>query len=181
MDSRLSLRKLTGHHLTSAISLITFTGSCNLACNWSCGGISINSSYYESILNLVRATFIIFCMSLSHKDPLQTANRFDRFGMSNLSKQSKCKSIVKIVYFNCSQCISWLLHKDITVLIRNRARICEYSILFSLSRKEGYIHNLPTKSKFHILPNHLYDYWSRGTTKKEVVAILGYQKTVGWY
>lgn len=97
--------------------------------------------------------------AFSHKPPRQTSNQFDRFGMSKLSKPSKCKSVDKMVskppYFFYGNVVnvshdSWA--KVSQFLYAIEPEFVNTQFFSALSRKEGYIHNLPTENRFHILP-----------------------------
>ncbi|XP_059642405.1 probable inactive DNA (cytosine-5)-methyltransferase DRM3 isoform X2 [Cornus florida] len=105
------------------------------------------------------AQFSSFRRPAPQREVNRKAGRPDAFGLSKLSKPKSCRSIdqmvAKLPYFFYGNVMNltqecWL--KISQFLYAIEPEFVNTRFFSALSRKEGYIHNLPTENRFHILP-----------------------------
>jgi hypothetical protein len=109
-------------------------------------------------------------------------------GSSNLFKANPCKSVDRMVakppYFFYGNTVnvshdSWA--KISQFLYALEPEFVNTQFFSALSRKEGYVHNLPTENRFHILPKspmtiedaipHTKKWWPSWDTRKQMTCI----------
>ncbi|KAA8527972.1 hypothetical protein F0562_035159 [Nyssa sinensis] len=116
------------------------------------------------------------------------AGRLDGFGMANLSKPNSCRSLDRMVakppYFFYGNVMNlshdaWI--KISQFLYAIEPEYVNTQFFSALSRKEGYIHNLPIENRFHILPKppmtieeaipYTKKWWPSWDTRKQLSCI----------
>lgn len=129
--------------------------------------------------------------STSFLDPTWTEEKPDTlgFGMSNTFKSSSCRRLDKMIakppYFFYGNVVSvsrddWIKMSNFLYAIE--PEFVNTQFFSALSRKEGYIHNLPSDNRFHILPKPLMTiedaipqkkrWWPSWDTRKQISCIV---------
>lgn len=115
--------------------------------------------------------------------------KITQFGTSNPFKANPCKSVNRMVakppYFFYGNMVnvsheSWA--KISQFLYALEPEFVNTQFFSALSRKEGYVHNLPTENRFHILPKspmtiedaipHTKKWWPSWDTRKQITCII---------
>ncbi|KAF5950777.1 hypothetical protein HYC85_012770 [Camellia sinensis] len=127
-------------------------------------------------------------MPVHRREVHRKARRLDGFEMLESSKPKSCKSVDKMVakppYFFYGNVMnlshdSWM--KISQFLYATEPEYVDTQFFSALSRKEGYIHNLPPGNRFHILPKppttiqevipHAKRWWPSWDTRKQLSCI----------
>ncbi|KAL7252286.1 hypothetical protein ACSBR1_014018 [Camellia fascicularis] len=127
-------------------------------------------------------------MPVHRREVHRKARRLDGFEMLESSKPKSCKSVDKMVakppYFFYGNVMnlshdSWM--KISQFLYATEPEYVNTQFFSALSRKEGYIHNLPPGNRFHILPKppttiqevipHTKRWWPSWDTRKQLSCI----------
>lgn len=96
---------------------------------------------------------------LPHRDLNRSAGHQNKFGTTRISKPKPCKSLGLVVakpplffYGNVANVSQDSWNKISQFLYALEPELVNTQFFSALNRKEGYIHNLPSENRFHILP-----------------------------
>lgn len=127
--------------------------------------------------------------SSSYFEPMWVEEKVDpeitRFGMLNVFKSNSCKVLDRMVakppyffYGNVATVSSDSWRKISQFLYAIEPEFVNTQFFSALIRKEGYVHNLPTENRFHILPKppmtiedaipHTKNWWPSWDTRKQL-------------
>lgn len=127
-------------------------------------------------------------MSLPRRDLNQVAGQQNKFGMPSISKPKPCKSLDQLVakppyffYGNVGNVSHDSWNKISQFLYAIEPEFVNTQFFSALNRKEGYLHNLPSKNRFHILPKppmtieeaipYTKKWWPSWDTRKQLSCI----------
>lgn len=127
-------------------------------------------------------------MPLPRRDLNQVAGQLNKFGMSSISKPMPCKSLDQLVakppyffYGNVTNVSHDSWNKISQFLYALEPEFVNTQFFSALNRKEGYIHNLPSENRFHILPKppmtieevipYTKKWWPSWDTRKQLSCI----------
>uniref|UniRef100_A0A5B6YUN5 Putative DNA (Cytosine-5)-methyltransferase DRM2 isoform X2 n=1 Tax=Davidia involucrata TaxID=16924 RepID=A0A5B6YUN5_DAVIN len=132
--------------------------------------------------------FTTYQMPAPKRESHPKAGTLDGFGMAKLSKPKSCRSLDRMVakppYFFYGNVMnlshdSWV--KISQFLYAIEPEFANTQFFSALSRKEGYVHNLPTENRFHILPKppmtieeavpYTKKWWPSWDTRKQLSCI----------
>ena len=127
-------------------------------------------------------------MPLPHRDLNKSAGQRNKYGMTSTSKPKPCRSLGQLVakppyffYGNVANVSHDSWNKMSQFLYALEPEFVNTQFFSALNRKEGYIHNLPSENRFHILPKppmtieevipYTKKWWPSWDTRKQLSCI----------